>query len=558
MTTHNLLVELFVEELPPKALKRLGASFAGTLTEELKRQGLLADTSQTTHFASPRRLAAHITDVAAKAADKPVRAKLMPVQVALDAQGQATPALLKKLQALGADASVVPQLVRAPDGKSEALFLDRVEPGAALADGLQAALEAAIAKLPIPKVMTYQLSAGTALPGWDSVQFVRPAHGLVALHGEQVVPVTALGLTAGRATHGHRFEAAMDPIELPTADSYAAQLRLHGAVIASFEERRADIAAQLHKAAAEAGEGLRAIEDEALLDEVTALVERPNVLVCRFDEQFLGVPQECLILTMKANQKYFPLLDAQGRLTNRFLVVSNISPADASAVIGGNERVVRPRLADAKFFFDQDRKKPLESRVEGLAKVVYHNKLGTQGERVERVRAIARAIAGQIAAANPLAGGQSLVERADLAAKLAGRVVDTAIKEMDARDHALWPNAEVTRARKALEGARAAAVEALRTARYFVKQADWLQERFPDAVLRDVEGLVKRVSRAEIAAHDHSLTPGRYVGVAPEEVDEDFDFEEALRSIHIDLKGLNDEAAELAARIARNFEELGV
>ncbi|MCB2034007.1 MAG: glycine--tRNA ligase subunit beta, partial [Ottowia sp.] len=372
MTTHNLLVELFVEELPPKALKRLGASFAGTLTEELKRQGLLADTSQTTHFASPRRLAAHITDVAAKAADKPVRAKLMPVQVALDAQGQATPALLKKLQALGADASVVPQLVRAPDGKSEALFLDRVEPGAALADGLQAALEAAIAKLPIPKVMTYQLSAGTALPGWDSVQFVRPAHGLVALHGEQVVPVTALGLTAGRATHGHRFEAAMDPIELPTADSYAAQLRLHGAVIASFEERRADIAAQLHKAAADAGEGLRAIEDEALLDEVTALVERPNVLVCRFDEQFLGVPQECLILTMKANQKYFPLLDAQGRLTNRFLVVSNISPADASAVIGGNERVVRPRLADAKFFFDQDRKKPLESRVEGLAKVVYH------------------------------------------------------------------------------------------------------------------------------------------------------------------------------------------
>ncbi|HPR45837.1 MAG TPA: glycine--tRNA ligase subunit beta, partial [Ottowia sp.] len=279
--------------------------------------------------------------------------------------------------------------------------------------------EAAIAKLPIPKVMTYQLSAGTALPGWDSVQFVRPAHGLVALHGEQVVPVTALGLTAGRATHGHRFEAAMDPIELPTADSYAAQLRLHGAVIASFEERRADIAAQLHKAAADAGEGLRAIEDEALLDEVTALVERPNVLVCRFDEQFLGVPQECLILTMKANQKYFPLLDAQGRLTNRFLVVSNISPADASAVIGGNERVVRPRLADAKFFFDQDRKKPLESRVEGLAKVVYHNKLGTQGERVERVRAIARAIAGQIAAANPLAGGQSLVERADLAAKLA-------------------------------------------------------------------------------------------------------------------------------------------
>ena len=429
MTTHNLLVELFVEELPPKALRRLGESFAGTLTEELKRQGLLADTSATTHFASPRRLAAHITDVLAQAPDVEVVDKLMPVSVAFDKAGAPTSALLKKAErnprcaeqlklwpqkGTGSD-----QLFVQSDGKADALYFRSMATGRDVARGLQVALEAAIAKLPIPKVMTYQLSAGTALPGWDSVQFVRPAHGLVALHGEQVVPVTALGLTAGRATHGHRFEAAMDPIELPTADSYAAQLRLHGAVIASFEERRADIAAQLHKAAADAGEGLRAIEDEALLDEVTALVERPNVLVCRFDEQFLGVPQECLILTMKANQKYFPLLDAQGRLTNRFLVVSNISPADASAVIGGNERVVRPRLADAKFFFDQDRKKPLESRVEGLAKVVYHNKLGTQGERVERVRAIARAIAGQIAAANPLAGGQSLVERADLAAKLA-------------------------------------------------------------------------------------------------------------------------------------------
>ena len=412
MTAQNLLVELFVEELPPKALKKLGEAFAGTLFEQLKSQGLTAADSVVTPYATPRRLAAHITHVAAKAADKAVQVKLMPVSVALDAAGNPTPALLKKLQAVGADPSVVPTLKRQPDGKAEALFLDTLITGATLDTGLQKALHEAIAKLPIPKVMTYQLQEGTPLPGWDSVQFVRPAHGLVALHGSSVVPVTALGLTAGRSTHGHRFEAVADPITIVDADRYAGTLRDKGAVIASFGERRAAIESQLKTAAAQAGPALQAIEDEALLDEVTALVERPNVLVCSFEQEFLDVPQECLILTMKANQKYFPLLDAQGKLTNQFLVVSNISPKDASAVIGGNERVVRPRLADAKFFFDQDRRKTLESRVPQLAKVVYHNKLGTQGERVERVRAIAKAIGQQL-------GGDVLAQAADEAAKLA-------------------------------------------------------------------------------------------------------------------------------------------
>ena len=412
MSTQNLLVELFVEELPPKALKKLGEAFAGTLFEQLKSQGLTADDSVVTPYASPRRLAAHITHVAAKAADKAVQQKLMPVSVALDAQGQPTPALLKKLQAVGADPSVVPTLKRQMDGKAEALFLDTLITGATLDTGLQKALNEAIAKLPIPKVMTYQLQEGTPLPGWDSVQFVRPAHGLVALHGDKVVPVTALGLTAGRATHGHRFEAVADPIAIVDADRYADTLRDKGAVIASFDERRAAIESQLKTAAAQAGQALAAIEDEALLDEVTALVERPNVLVCAFEKEFLDVPQECLILTMKANQKYFPLLDAKGKLTNQFLVVSNISPKDASAVIEGNERVVRPRLADAKFFFDQDRKKSLADRVPQLDKVVYHNKLGTQGQRAERVRAIARAIGTQLQ-------DQLLVEKADQAAQLA-------------------------------------------------------------------------------------------------------------------------------------------
>jgi glycyl-tRNA synthetase beta chain len=405
--SQNLLVELFVEELPPKALKKLGLAFADVLCEQLQAQGLATSGSTLTAFASPRRLAAHITAVASQAADKSVSHKLMPVSVGLDAAGAPTPALVKKLQSLGADASVAASLRRAPDGKAEALFYDSQVRGATLAEGLQKALAEAIAKLPIPKVMTYQLT-----DGWTDVKFVRPAHSLLALHGSDVVPVQALGLTAGNTTRGHRFEAAQPVVTLTHADAYAETLARDGAVIASFEARRAEIARQLAAAAAKVGGGVRPIDDDALLDEVTALVERPNVLLCQFEKQFLDVPQECLILTMKANQKYFPLLDASGRLTHQFLVVSNICPADASAVVGGNERVVRPRLADAKFFFDQDRKKSLTSRVAGLAKVVYHNKLGTQGERTERVRALARLIGAQL-------GDDALAQHADQAAHLA-------------------------------------------------------------------------------------------------------------------------------------------
>ena len=398
----NLLVELFVEELPPKALKKLGEAFAAGLAASLKAQGLAAADAAVTAYASPRRLAAHVVGVAAAAPDRQVLHKLMPVSVALDASGAATPALLKKLAALGADAAAVPTLQRAPDGKAEALFLDSTVPGATLTDGLQKALTETLAKLPIPKLMSYQLETGTEpdfRPGWTTVHFVRPAHGLVALHGDAVVPVTALGLQAGRFTHGHRFEAVVSPVVLHDADSYARQLADEGAVIASFDERRAEIERQLAAVAAQAGTGLKPIDDEALLDEVTALVERPNVLLCCFEPEFLAVPAECLILTMKANQKYFPLLDAAGKLTHQFLVVSNIRPADASAVVGGNQRVVRARLADAKFFFDQDRKKTLASRVAGLDKVVYHGKLGSQGQRAARVAVIAHAIVNQLRAA---------------------------------------------------------------------------------------------------------------------------------------------------------------
>jgi glycyl-tRNA synthetase beta chain len=388
----------------------LGQAFAHGIFSQLQSQGLLAEAAQIKSFASPRRLAVHIDKVLAQAPARQVQHKLMPVSVGLDAQGQATPALLKKLGALGFDAAVVAQLQRTGEGKAEVLMLDQTVDGMGLVSGLQLALEHALAKLPIPKVMSYQLEQGCELPGWSSVSFVRPAHGLVALHGDQVLPVHALGLQAGSTTQGHRFEATCNPVRIAHADAYADTLLKDGAVVADFEQRRADIVRQLNAAAVNIGAGVRPIEDAALLDEVTALVERPNVLICAFEKQFLDVPQECLILTMKANQKYFPLLNDRGQLTNRFLVVSNISPEDPSAVIGGNERVVRPRLADAKFFFDQDRKKKLIDRVPGLDKVVYHNKLGSQGERTRRVMQIATVIGDNV---DPL-----LTEHAQRAAEL--------------------------------------------------------------------------------------------------------------------------------------------
>ena len=413
MTAKNLLVELFVEELPPKALKKLGEAFGAVLLQSLRNAHLAGESSALNVFASPRRLAARISHVLPVAPDKAVSVKLMPVAVGLAADGSATPALLKKLASLGADASAVPQLKQALDGKANALFFENVQAGATLAVGLQQALDETLAKLPIPKVMQYQLESGPGAdfqPGWTSVNFVRPAHGLVALHGADVVPVLALGLQSGRQTRGHRFEAPMDPVVLQDADHYERQLAEQGAVIASFAARRAEIVRQLTAAAAR--EGLQAIDDDALLDEVTALVERPHVMSCQFEPEFLAVPQECLILTMKANQKYFPLLDGQGRLTHRFLMVSNINPADPSRVIQGNERVVRPRLADAKFFFDQDRKRNLESRVAQLDKVVYHGKLGSQGQRTQRVRALAEQI-------GVLVGGPSVSADAVRAAVLA-------------------------------------------------------------------------------------------------------------------------------------------
>jgi glycyl-tRNA synthetase beta chain len=428
MSAQNLLIELFVEELPPKALKRLGDAFAARIFEGLEQNDFLEPGSALTAYATPRRLAVHITRVRGISQPRPQAPKtLMPASVGLDAKGEPTAPLLKRLRSMYHDEVDIQWLmserifVEEESGKKLLKHRDDLAAGGPLFITLEGALEEVLEKLPIPKVMTYPNPSGD---GWETVNFVRPAHSLIALHGKDVVPVSVLGLQAGCDTQGHRFEARVRPIAIRNADSYAAQLKDEGAVIASFAERRAEINRQLQEAAVSLG--LTPIEDDALLDEVTALVERPNVLVGQFEEAFLEVPQECLILTMKANQKYFPLLDAAGKLTNKFLIVANISPDDASAVIQGNERVVRPRLADAKFFYDQDRKRPLDSRVLGLAKVVYHNKFGTQGERVTRVQSIARAIAEQIGGEiyglmlSALADKAALLAKADLLTDMVG------------------------------------------------------------------------------------------------------------------------------------------
>lgn len=411
-----LLVELLTEELPPKALNRLGQAFAEGVRAGLARHGLLADGCQAEAYATPRRLAVRLSAVLAQAPDQAYAEKLMPVKVGLAADGSATPALAKKLAAKGLENIDLSTLERESDGKQEYLVARGTAPGLALADGLQEALDAAIDGLPIPKVMRYQLDDGVT-----SVKFVRPAHALTALHGGDIVPVRALGLSAGRYTMGHRFMSS-GAIDIADADSYVSTLAERGRVIASFEGRRAEISRQLDQHASRLGATLGDDpEVAALLDEVTALVEHPTVYVGEFEEQFLQVPQECLILTMRLNQKYFPLFDpASGKLTHRFLIVSNMQVADPVNIVEGNQRVVRPRLADAQFFFQTDRKTPLASRVDQLGSIVYHNKLGTQLERVQRVRAIARGVAQALGADQNAADRAALLAKADLGSNMVG------------------------------------------------------------------------------------------------------------------------------------------
>jgi glycyl-tRNA synthetase beta chain len=412
--TQTLLVELFTEELPPKALAKLGDAFAAGIVAGLKARDFLEADSVATSYATPRRLAVSITNVRATSPDKLLREKVLPVSVAIDANGNATAPLAKKLAALGFPDLQVADLERAVDGKAESFFYSYTAPGSALSVSLQAALEESIAKLPIPKVMSYQRPDGA------TVHFVRPVHRLIALHGADIVPLSLLGLTTTRITLGHRF-LSQGEVTINHADDYATALAEQGKVIASVSERKEKIrAALLAKAGDDQAGGDQVLMPESLLDEVNALVEWPVVYECHFEKEFLAVPQECLILTMQTNQKYFALTDAAGKLRSRFLIVSNLETATPEHIIQGNERVVRPRLSDAKFFFEQDKKKTLASRLPLLANVVYHNKLGNQAERTERVKQLAGKIATSLNADVALAERAALLAKTDLLTDMVG------------------------------------------------------------------------------------------------------------------------------------------
>lgn len=405
----TLLVELLTEELPPKALAKLGEAFASGILNGLKARDFLEAESIATQFATPRRLAVTISNVRPTSPDKSIREKVLPVSVALDKEGNPTAPLAKKLAALGFPDLKLADLERASDGKADSFFYTYTAPGYALHTGLQAALEETLSKLPIPKMMSYQRPDGA------TVQFVRPAHKLMALHGSEIVPIAILGLSAGRTTLGHRF-LSQGELSIPNATAYATTLETQGKVIAAVGDRKEKIrAALLDKADTD-----KVLMPESLLDEVSALVEWPVVYECRFEDTFLSVPQECLILTMQTNQKYFALTDSNHRLRSRFLIVSNLETSDPQHIIGGNERVVRPRLSDAKFFFEQDKKKKLADRLPGLANVVYHNKLGTQAQRTERVKTLAVSIAGMLHANATLAERGALLAKTDLLTDMVG------------------------------------------------------------------------------------------------------------------------------------------
>jgi glycyl-tRNA synthetase beta chain len=409
----SLLIEVFTEELPPKSLRRLGDAFSEGIFAALKAANLTTESSVATGFATPRRLAVHVISVLGQAQDYPVREKLLPTSIAFDADGKATAPLLKKLAALGFSDVDLSSLEKSGEGKNEALYLNVIAKGASLEKTAQSALEQTLNKLPIAKMMHYQVQQKNG--ELSDVQFARPAHRIIALHDNKTLNIHGLGIDAGNQTEGHRF-LAPGVFTISDADEYENELQSKAKVIPSFTKRREQIKTALLKAA---GDDLVLMPD-SLLDEVTSLVEWPAIYECHFDPEFLEVPQECLILTMQTNQKYFALTDKQGKLRNRFLIVSNIETATPDAIISGNERVVRPRLSDARFFFQQDQKRPLASRVADLGKVVYHNQLGNQLDRTKRVQSIATGIAKKLKADEKLASRAAEIAKTDLLTDMVG------------------------------------------------------------------------------------------------------------------------------------------
>jgi len=405
---HTLLIELLTEELPPKALHALGLTFTSAVRAGLAEAAFVQlDAGEAVDIlATPRRLAVIVPGVRVVQSERTIERKGPYVAQGIDAQGKPSQALLGFAKSCGAS---VETLQKSSDAKGEFFVFRLVKAGEPIEQHLPGIVNQALKKLPTPKVMRW---------GDGDAQFVRPAHGLIMLLGNRTIPGEVLGIPSGNRTRGHRFMGNGE-VAIVDADDYLRTLSDDGSVVASFNQRKKTIADALHRVAAAQG-GVLA-EHAALLDEVTALVEHATVYAGGFDSAFLAVPQECLILSMQQHQKYFPLLDkTTGKLLNRFLIVSNIETNDPKNIVAGNERVLRARLSDAKFFFDQDRKTRLETRVPRLASVVYHNKLGSQLERVQRIQKLASAIAEKLGANTQQAERAAWLCKADLLTDMVG------------------------------------------------------------------------------------------------------------------------------------------
>ncbi len=391
MRLDNLLIELLTEELPPKSQKEIGIAFAKNVKEFLDKHHLSTEASENSIFSSSRRIGIYIKNIKDKAENQNVSIKLMPASIGFDSLKKPSEALLKKLYTVGLDEKAFDNIIKKNENSSEILYIDKNIEGKKLKDIIGECITSSLSRLPIKKMMSYQLS-----DGWTTVNFVRPVHGLIVLHGANIIKTNILGIESNRNTLGHRFESKKEIITIGHADSYKEQMKTEGNVIVSFEERKALIKNSLNEKAANLKDHLTPIGDEDLLEEVTALVEYPNILVGEFESKFLEVPQECLILFMKAHQKYFPLIDKNKKLTNKFLIISNISPQNSSLIIQGNEKVIRPRLSDAEFFYMQDKKKTLQNYRLRLENIIYHNKLGSQSQRSNRVKIIATLIVNNL------------------------------------------------------------------------------------------------------------------------------------------------------------------
>ena len=386
MKLDTLLIEFITEELPPMSLKELGEKFGQLIAEGLQKQNLIKN-HEIRVFSTPRRLGVKILNVAEKSENQKKLIKLMPDKIGFDEESIPTKALMKKLQSLNETDEAISRIKKEDESGQKILYLEKDIEGISLENILSEIIDNCINHLPIKKMMSYQLE-----DGWTSVNFVRPVKNLLVLHGKKILKVSSLGLEANNKSFGHRFESKEEILTIDHADNYEKILLETGRVIPNFDQRKEKIYKDCIFAAESFKDKLHIIDDEALLNEVTALVEMPNVLTGSFEDRFLKVPHDCLILTMKANQKYFPLFDKHNLLTNHFIIVSNITPKDSTKIIQGNEKVIRPRLADAEFFFEQDKKQSLKSLSKKLNSIVYHNKLGTQAERASRVAVLLKYI----------------------------------------------------------------------------------------------------------------------------------------------------------------------